>query len=405
MLTFFIKNNLTGLNMTLPLKGIKILDFTTLLPGPYATQLLADMGAEVLRVESPTRPDLIKFMPPILDSVSAAHASVNRNKQCIAIDLKHSDSKEIIHKLLEEYDIVIEQFRPGVMKRLGLDYETLKQFQSKLIYCSITGYGQTGPLKDRAGHDINYLALSGIASFSGRKNGGPVLSGTQIADIAGGSHHAVMAIQAAIIQRSVSDEGQYLDISMSDAALALSTMFGAGALSSGESPECGSEMLNGGLFYDYYQTADDRYLSVGSLEPVFANKLLNALSMIDWMPKLANQNPEVQIEVRNKLSEVFKQQTLDYWVTLFEPLDACVEPVLTLQETFAHAHFLERGMITEALDAKGRSIKQINSALPFKSKTSHIAGKSLGADTAEVLSDLGYDAATIATLTKSKCIK
>jgi len=391
--------------MTLPLKGIKILDFTTLLPGPYATQLLADMGAEVLRVESPTRPDLIKFMPPILDSVSAAHATVNRNKQCIAIDLKHPDSKEIIHKLLEEYDIVIEQFRPGVMKRLGLDYEALSQVQSKLIYCSITGYGQTGPLKDRAGHDINYLALSGLASFSGRKDTGPILSGTQIADIAGGSHHAVMAIQAAIIQRSVSGKGQYLDISMSDAALALSTMFGAGALSSGNSPECGSEMLNGGLFYDYYQTADGRYLSVGSLEPVFANKLLNALSMSDWMSKLANQNPEVQVEVRSKISEVIKQQSLDYWVTLFEPLDACVEPVLTMQEAFTHAHFLERGMITEALDSQGSTIKQINSALPFKSDSSHIAGQKMGADTTEVLADLGYDTSTIDALKKSKCIK
>lgn len=202
--------------MSLPLAGLKILDFTTLLPGPYATQLLADMGAEVLRVESPTRPDLVKLMPPFVGDkscrVSAAHATLNRNKQSISIDLKHEDAKEIIHKLVREYDVVIEQFRPGVMQRLGLDYNSLKKIQQKLIYCSITGYGQTGPLKDRAGHDINYLALSGLASFSGRKETGPVLSGTQIADIAGGSHHAVMAIMAAHIQRMTTNEGQYLDI-------------------------------------------------------------------------------------------------------------------------------------------------------------------------------------------------
>ena len=159
--------------MTLPLNGLKILDFTTLLPGPYATQLLADMGAEVIRIESPTRPDLVKFMPPMVGEgkykVSAAHASLNRNKQCIAIDLKCEEAKDIIHRLIKEYDIVIEQFRPNVMKRLGLDYASLKKIQPKLIYCSITGYGQTGPLKDRAGHDINYLALSGLASYSGRK--------------------------------------------------------------------------------------------------------------------------------------------------------------------------------------------------------------------------------------------
>ena len=216
--------------MTQPLKGLKVLDFSTLLPGPYATQLLADMGAEVLRVESPTRPDLLKVMPPYVGKgkakVSAAHATINRNKKSIAIDLKHESAKAIVERLLSEYDIVVEQFRPGVMARLGLDYDALKQKQGKLIYCSITGYGQSGPYRDRAGHDINYLALSGLASYAGRRDTGPILSSTQIADIAGGSHHAVMAILAAVIERQVSGEGQYLDISMSDAALALSTMYG-----------------------------------------------------------------------------------------------------------------------------------------------------------------------------------
>jgi len=391
--------------MTLPLTGIKILDFSTLLPGPYATQLLADMGAEVLRVESPTRPDLVKFMPPNVGGVSAAHASLNRNKQSIAIDLKHAQAQEIIHKLVKDYDIIIEQFRPGVMQRLGLDYETLKQKQTKLIYCSITGYGQTGPLKDRAGHDINYLALSGLASYSGRKETGPVLSGTQIADIAGGSHHAVMAIQAAIIQRAVTGEGQYLDISMSDAALALTTMFGASALAGGQTPALGSEMLNGGLFYDYYETADGRYLSLGSLEPVFATKVLKALDMTNWMPKLADQRLEAQKEVREKLSEVFKQQTLAHWVALFDPLDACVEPVLSLDEAFEHPHFKARGMITSAVNTKGEHMTQLNSALPFESDKKFKVGANLGADTACVLENMGYSQADINQLKASKCVK
>ncbi|KZZ35035.1 CaiB/BaiF CoA-transferase family protein, partial [Oleiphilus sp. HI0117] len=278
--------------MSQPLKGIKILDFTTLLPGPYATQLLADMGAEVVRVESPTRPDLLKLLPPMVGKVSASHASVNRNKKTIAVDLKHESAKEIVHKLVSEFDIVIEQFRPGVMARLGLDYEALVKFQSKLIYCSITGYGQTGPLKDRAGHDINYLALSGLASFSGRKETGPTLSATQVADIAGGSHHAVMAILAAVIERASTGKGQHLDISMSDAALALNTMFGANALVSGKDPACGEEMLNGGLFYDYYQTADGKYISVGSLEPNFAMVLLSTLGLTAYQNKIADQRAE-----------------------------------------------------------------------------------------------------------------
>ena len=395
--------------MTLPLKGIKILDFTTLLPGPYATQLFADMGAEVLRIESPTRPDLVKFMPPMVGEgqhkVSAAHASLNRNKQCLALDLKSDTAKEIIQKLVNEYDIVIEQFRPNVMKRLGLDYDTLKGIQPNLIYCSITGYGQTGPLKDRAGHDINYLALSGLASYSGRKETGPVLSGTQIADIAGGSHHAVMAIQAAIIQRAASGGGQYLDISMSDASLALTTMFGAGARANGQSPALGEEMLNGGLFYDYYETLDGRYLSLGSLEPVFATKVLAALGMNEWAGKLSDQRFETQQKVREQFKAVFKQRTLEDWVAIFEPLDACVEPVLTTEEAFSHPHFVERGMLSEAVMADGFRVPQLSSALPFRSAKEHQAGKPLGADTDQIMRRVGYSETEIADLKAKKVIK
>jgi crotonobetainyl-CoA:carnitine CoA-transferase CaiB-like acyl-CoA transferase len=391
--------------MSQPLKGLKVLDFTTLLPGPYATQLLADMGAEVLRVESPSRPDLVKFMPPMVGKSSAAHATVNRNKQAIAIDLKHPESKEIIHRLIGEYDIVIEQFRPGVMKRLGLGYEALKEIQPKMIYCSITGYGQTGPLKDRAGHDINYLALSGLASFSGRKETGPVLSSTQIADIAGGSHHAVMAILAAVIERSTSGAGQYLDISMSDAAMALSTMFGAGALASGKDPECGQEMLNGGLFYDYYRTADDKYISVGSLEPNFASELLNALGLSEFLSRIADQRPSTQEDIRKAIASKIVEQDQAHWNDLFGKLDACVEPVLTMNEAAAHPHFVERGMITKAIDEAGNEITQINSALPFKSKETMQAGRSLGADTATVLSRIGFSDEEIDNLKTAKCVK
>lgn len=397
-----------GSDMTLPLSGLKILDFSTLLPGPYATQLLADMGAEVLRVESPTRPDLLKMMPPFVgkgkDKVSAAHASINRNKQSIAIDLKHASAKSIIEKLLADYDIVVEQFRPGVMARLGLDYEALKAIQPSLIYCSITGYGQSGPYRDRAGHDINYLALSGLASYSGRVETGPVLSGTQIADIAGGSHHAVMAILAAVIQRQGTGEGQYLDISMSDAALALNTMFGAGALAGGGDPQCGKEMLNGGLFYDYYRTADDRYLSIGSLEPNFAGGLLMALGLKDRLPQIADARPEVQQALRQDIAGVIAAQPLSHWEQVFAPLDVCVEPVLSLGEAAEHPHFQERKMLATARIGEEEEIRQIHSALPFK-RASHQAGAPLGAHSDQVLKTLGLSEDQIAELRDSKCIK
>ena len=394
--------------MSLPLAGLKVLDFTTLLPGPYATQLLADMGAEVLRIESPTRPDLVKLMPPFIgsgtDKVSAAHATLNRNKQSMAIDLKHESAQEIIHNLLPEYDIVIEQFRPGVMQRLGLDFSSLQKIQPKLIYCSITGYGQTGPLNDRAGHDINYLALSGLASFSGRKETGPVLSGTQIADIAGGSHHAAMAIMAAVIQRTSTGEGQYLDISMSDAAMALTTMFGANALTSGEDPDYGQEMLNGGLFYDYYQTSDERHISIGSLEPNFALALLTLLELGEWKSKITDQGPQAQQQLKAAISEKIKAQPLEYWQAEFAKVDACVEPVLTMNEAFKHPHFIARGMVTEALDELGNPIEQINSALPFTRQEPHRIGKTLGADTLSIMQKLGYSAEQIADLQGNECI-
>ncbi|KZY44268.1 MULTISPECIES: CaiB/BaiF CoA-transferase family protein [unclassified Oleiphilus] len=391
--------------MSQPLKGIKILDFTTLLPGPYATQLLADMGAEVVRVESPTRPDLLKLLPPMVGKVSASHASVNRNKKTIAVDLKHESAKEIVHKLVSEFDIVIEQFRPGVMARLGLDYEALVKFQSKLIYCSITGYGQTGPLKDRAGHDINYLALSGLASFSGRKETGPTLSATQVADIAGGSHHAVMAILAAVIERASTGKGQHLDISMSDAALALNTMFGANALVSGKDPACGEEMLNGGLFYDYYQTADGKYISVGSLEPNFAMVLLSTLGLTAYQNKIADQRAETQTEIKAAIAAKVIEKDQAHWNDVFGNLDACVEPVLSINQAAAHPHFIARGMITTAVDETGNEIQQINSALPFKSEGIKQAGRPLGADTSDVLKSLGYSDEQVQGLREGKCVK
>ena len=388
-----------------PLKGLKILDFSTLLPGPYATQLLADMGADVLRIEAPKRPDLLKMMPPMVGKVSAAHASINRNKKSLALDLKHPEAKQIIDKLLSSYDIIIEQFRPGVMEKFGLDFNTLKKKYPKLIYCSITGYGQTGPLKDRAGHDINYLALSGLASYSGRMETGPVLSGTQTADIAGGSHHAVMAILAAVIERLTTGEGQYLDISMSDAALSLNTMFGAGALASGNDPACGTEMLNGGLIYDYYQTADGRYLSIGSLEPAFAIALLKHLDLESYLVKITDQRPENQTIIKDAIASKIIKKSLDVWVSEFETLDACVEPVLTLSEASKHPHFFARNMIIEAFDEAGNKVKQINTALPFKQIESVTTGCTLGFHSKDILTNLSYSEEEIAELIKAGCTK
>ncbi len=392
--------------MSGPLSGLKILDFSTLLPGPYATQLLADMGAEVLRIESPTRPDLLRFAPPMVGEISAGHGSINRNKQCIALDLKQPESTAIVKKLLQEYDIVLEQFRPGVMQRLGLDYETLSAEKPELIYCSITGYGQTGPLKNRAGHDINYLALAGLASYSGRKDRGPILSGTQIADIAGGTHHAVMGILAAVIERHSSGKGQHIDISMSDAALALSTTAGAGHLAGDTPPELSGTMLNGGIFYDYYETADSRHISVGSLEPQFCKQLCEALGKPDWFERAMNYSPEVQAELKQDLIVAFKQKSFAQWSEIFAALDACVVPVLNLGETEQHPHFQERGMYIEIPSTHDQQLRQIASPIKFSgSQTKYRnAGLPIGANTDDVLQQLGYDEKAIAALREAGAI-
>ncbi|MAC48502.1 MAG: carnitine dehydratase, partial [Oceanospirillum sp.] len=213
------------------------------------------------------------------------------------------------------------------------------------IYCSITGYGQTGPYKDRAGHDINYLALSGAMDYSRRQGQAPVPLGIQVADIAGGSHHAVMAILAAVIHRQMTGEGQYLDISMTDAAFALNGMAGAAALAGGEQPQAETGWLNGGTFYDYYETSDGRFMAVGSLEPQFQKVLLEALELQGLADNCADFTLDSQKKVKQALKEVFVSQTFTHWCDLFANLDACVEPVLTFEEASQHPHIQARGLV------------------------------------------------------------
>ena len=377
--------------MARPLSSLKILDFTTLLPGPFATMMLADMGADVLRIEAPHLPDTVRSMQP-RDSqgLSAWHGLINRNKRSAAFDLKKPESIEIIKKLILTYDIVVEQFRPGVMARLGLDYETLKAINPRLIYCSITGYGQTGPLRDRAGHDINYLALAGVLSHTGRRDSGPAGLGVQIADIGGGSFGAITGILAAVIQRQVEGIGQQVDISMFDLAvgwnsLAMSEYFVGARVRGFEDMS-----LNGGSYYDVYQTADGRYLSVGSLEPKFWQQVCVAIARPDLYELGRNWQPEAQQQVRAVLHAAFAQRSLAEWVAIFAGLDACVEPVLTADEVVNHPHTQARDLVIDVPMLNGDTQRQI--ALPIKFSASGAnymwSGPPVGHHTHEVLHEL-----------------
>lgn len=348
-----------------PLTSLRVLDFSTLLPGPYATMMLADMGAKVLRIEAPDRVDLTKVMPPFDGKISTAFSYLTRGKDTLQLNLKQADAVERVKELARDYDIVVEQFRPGVMDRLGIGYETLKAINPRMIYCAITGYGQTGPYRDRAGHDINYLALSGVSSHCGRADSGPPPMGIQIADVAGGSHHAVMGILAAVIHRQQTGEGQFVDISMTDAAFALNAMAGAACLAGGQEQQPESSLLNGGTFYDYYRTKDDRWLSVGSLEPQFSARLCDTLGLDGMKGHALSQDPEQQQQLKAALGEKIVEKTLAEWQKIFANQDACVEPVLTISEAADHPQLKAREMVVEFDRGDGVMQRQVGYPIKF----------------------------------------
>jgi alpha-methylacyl-CoA racemase len=389
-----------------PLFTLKVLDFSTLLPGPFASLLLADMGAEVLRVESPSRMDLVRVLPPHDGGVSASHAYLNRNKRCIALDLKRPEALAIVKQLVAEYDIVLEQFRPGVMDRLGVGYEALKAINPRLIYVSITGYGQSGPNKDRAGHDINYLALAGIASYTGRRETGPLPLGIQAADIAGGSLHGVIGLLAAVIQRQATGQGQQVDISMTDCAFSLHGMAGAGYLAAGVEPAMENQALNGGSFYDYYRTRDGRWFSVGSLEPQFMQQFCTAIGRPELASRGLSQRPEDQQALKREIEVEFEKRNFAEWAEVFAGLDACVEPMLTLSEAVEHPQIKARGLVTEVPRTGNTPQAQIACPIKFSAglpAPQHI-GAPLGAHTAEVLAELGYSAEQIDQFKAAKVV-
>lgn len=387
-----------------PLSGVKILDFSTLLPGPYASALLADLGAEVIRIESPTRPDLIRVLPPMQGGQSVTHLSLNRGKKSVAINLKIPEGLHLVKQLVSDCDVLIEQFRPGVMKRLGLDYDTLHQLHPKLIYCSITGYGQKGPYAQKAGHDINYLALSGVASYSGRVDEGPRLSGVQIADVAGGSHPAVIGILAALYERITTENGRHIDISMSDGALALNALTLSVAAHSSRSPSYGDTFLNSGTLYDYYQTADQRWLSIGSLEPQFARRLFDTLGHPEWFNE-SLKPPTQQRDLKQNLTEVIASKSFEAWRKIFDNIDCCVEPVLTLKEALDHPLFINRGVIERVEHQQGELIYIASPLCASFPKIATDIGHRLGQDTDEVLSALGISQTKLAELKEAKVIR
>jgi alpha-methylacyl-CoA racemase len=375
------------------LEGMKVLDFTTLLPGPYATMTLADMGADVLKIAAPNRVDMAIIRPPKVpgEEVNGLAATLYRNKKTMFLDLKSEEGIKIVKELIQEYDIIVEQFRPGVMDRMGLGYETLSKINPKLIYCSLTGYGQTGPLKMHAGHDINYLARSGIISYAGRKGQLPSSFGTQLADLMGGLN-VVIGVLTAYIARQTSGKGQYIDVAMLDGVVNLTLGTAGDTLIAGIVHQPEDQQTTGMGFYDYYETSDGRYMSVGSMEPKFWKNFCEAIGM----PELIEGTcyPKNIDELKPKVREVFKGKTQAEWIEVFSKTDACVEPVLNYDEMVVDEQINARDMIVDVPFDDGVVNRQMASPIKFSGTPYEykFAGRPIGYDTQDVLEKLGYSA-------------
>ncbi|MEG1433295.1 CaiB/BaiF CoA transferase family protein [Eubacterium sp.] len=386
------------------LSDLKVLDFTTLLPGPYATLMLADLGAQVLKIASGSRPDIVADYPPMVadTGISANQAWLGRNKRSMFLNLKAPEAVDMVKQLIMEYDIVIEQFRPGVMDRLGLGYGDLKAVNPRLIYCSLTGYGQDGPLSHRAGHDINYLARSGNMAYSGRETTGPVLTNMQIADLAVGSMNSVVGILAAVHHRTVTGEGQWVDVAMYDGLIPFNAMDGAAFLSSGERPTREGTRLNGGCLYDFYETADGEYMSVGALEPQFWAGFCACIGRPDWVEKTVW--PEDVEAVKAEARAIFRTKTQKEWQAIFDPADVCVEPVLSLPDALlTDAHVQARRMVVDVPMPEHPEVRIKQLGCPIKLSACPVSytegGRALGAETQAVLKELGYSETEIEDFT------
>ncbi len=340
----------TGIVEQLPYSGLKILDFSTLLPGPLATLYLAEMGAEVTKIENPNGGDAMRSYAPKFGSSGVNFVMLNRGKNSLALDLKSASDRAKLDPLLADADVIVEQFRPGVMARLGLDYETISKVNPGIIYCSITGYGQTGPLAQVAGHDLNFLAESGILGLSGDAQGNPVLPPVLAADIAGGSYPAVMNIMAAIQSRNVTGKGAYLDIAMTENLFPFVYWALGEGLGTNQWPERNRAVVTGSTpRYGIYATKDGQHIAVAALEEKFWSNLCDALNL----PAEIRDDARAPEETREFLAQRIASFSANELRKLICGADTCCSVVASLEEAFEHPHFRGRALFSRSVSAQG----------------------------------------------------
>ncbi len=396
--------------MSLPLEGIKVLDLSRLLPGGFCSLLLADFGADVLKVEDTGMGDYIRFSPPYYEGAhdsakSALFLSLNRNKRSIRLDLKHERGREALLRLVREHDVVLESFRPGVLDRLGVGYERMREENPGIIYCAITGYGQDGPRKGAAGHDMNYLGLIGLLGLTGERGGNPVQAAGQIADLGGGALMAAFGIVAALRERDGgpgqpgSGEGQVVDVSMADGALSWLAMVAGAYFADGTVPRRGDLPLAGSLVcYRPYECADG-WVTLGALEPKFWQAWCQGVGRADL---IAKQFERPGSAAHGEVQEIFKQRTREQWEAFAREHDCCLEPVLELDEALDSELVRAREMVVE-IEQPGaeRPVRQLG--VPVKlTRTpgdhARLPGPALGEHTEAVLLAAGYSEAEVAEL-------
>jgi crotonobetainyl-CoA:carnitine CoA-transferase CaiB-like acyl-CoA transferase len=393
--------------MAMALEEIKVVDLTRLAPGPFCTMVLGDLGADVVRVEEPGGGRMARERGaerPVSNGTEArrraAFNALNRNKRSIALDLKHEDARGVLHQLCQDADVFVEGFRPGVVDRLGCDYDTLKKLNPRLVYCSLSGYGQDGPYRDLVGHDINYISVGGALGVIGTPSGGPVIPYNIIADYAGGGMHAAMAIMAALLARGRTGEGQRVDIAMSDGVAYMMAAVMTEYFASGTVPSPGTMNLNGGVpYYNVYKCRDGKYLSVGCIEPWFWASLCRAIGREDLIP--GQFDPDLSAGTIRELVELFSQRDREeWWELLTEAGEVAVAKVYSIDEMVEDPHNIHRRMAVDVGQVDGEPVRHVGIGPKLSATPGSIRslGPVAGQHTREVLEELGYSVADVERL-------
>ncbi|HEU4388741.1 MAG TPA: CaiB/BaiF CoA-transferase family protein [Blastocatellia bacterium] len=385
--------------MTKALKGYRVLDLSRLLPGPYCTMLLGDLGADVVKVEDVQTGDPSRFNQPRVGDQSIRFRQLNRNKRSIAIDLKSTKGRELFLKLAVTADLVLEQFRPGVVDRLGVGYDAVCRVNPGIVYCSLTGYGQSGPYRDRAGHDLNYVGLAGALGLTADDSGRPAIPGVQIADIAGGMM-AAFSMLAALLARQRTGQGQYIDVSMFDVVLSMLPVPAANEFAGSSIGIGGRYILTGAYpFYNVYETGDGGFLTLGALEPKFWQNFCRAVGREDLIPRQFDEG-ERRDELFRVLREIFKSRTRNDWVAIMQTADCCCEPVLSMAESFSHAQTLARDLILQVMQKDGLELRQLGFGYKLSATPPAVDSPSpaLGEHTDELLEELRVTPEEIAAM-------